>query len=174
MPKIKNHLFGKNKSLILNDAFTLVELLIVMGIMAVMATFFISGYTGVQKKARDATRKSDLNQLAKAMELYFNDYRRYPPESSGQIAGCPSTSSTACVWGTGQFTDTRTIYYKSVPADPVPAQTYIFRTDANGTYYKFYAELENPDDPDIISVAENGCSAIPACNFAITSGNTTP
>lgn len=157
----------------LPEGFTLVELLIVMGIMAVLATFFIGGYTGVQRRARDAQRKSDISQLAKSLELYFNDYRRYPAESSGLVAGCPSTTSTACTWGSGQFTDTKTIYFKTVPEDSTSGYTYIYRTNAGGTYYKIYARLENPDDPDIITVAETGCHSS-GCNFAVTSGNTTP
>jgi len=167
MPNLKNNILTPK------TGFTIIELLIVMGILGVLATFFISGYTGVQRKARDANRKSDLKQIANAMELYFNDYRAYPDESSGQIVGCPSTTATACSWGTGQFTDTDTLYIKTVPGDPTPAWTYVYRTDANGTYYKLYAMLENPEDPDIISVAETACTGA-ACNFAITSGNTTP
>ena len=156
--------------------FTLVELLIVMGIIGVLATFFIGGYTGVQRKARDANRKSDLSQLSKALELYFNDYRRYPAESSGKILGCPSTGPTACDWdGTDQFTDTKTVYYKIVPGDPQfdLGAVYIYRTNAGGTYYKLYARLENPQDPDIITTSESDCGT-GACNFAVTSGNTTP
>lgn len=153
--------------------FTIVELLIVMGILAVLATFFINGYTGTQRRARDAQRKSDLKQIANSLEIYFNDARRYPVESSGVIAGCPSTSSTPCTWGSGQFTDGVTIYFKTVPGETTTGYTYIYRSDANGTYYRLYARLENPDDPDIIVVSESGCHAS-GCNFAITSGNVTP
>jgi prepilin-type N-terminal cleavage/methylation domain-containing protein len=161
--------------------FTLVELLIVMGIIGVLATFFIGSYTGVQRRARDANRKSDLAQMSKALELYFNDYRRYPAaaaDASGKIMGCPYllAGSTACVWdNTDQFTDNRTVYYKTVPGDPQfnLGALYLYRTNANGTYYKLYAKLENPDDPDIITVSETGCFS-GSCNFAITSGNTTP
>jgi len=170
-------LISRNKKTTIKG-FTIIELLIVMGIIAVLATFFIGGYTGVQRRARDGQRKSDLKQLANAMELYFNDYRRYPAESSTTIAGCPSTTTTSCTWGSGQFTDTKTVYFKTVPVDPTSSTyQYIYRTDANGTYYKLYARLEVPDDPDInASITQDGChdDAPTVCNFAITSGNTTP
>jgi type II secretory pathway pseudopilin PulG len=146
-----------------------------MGIIGVLATFFIGGYTGAQKKARDANRKSDLNQLAKALEIYYNDYRRYPVESSGRIMGCPSTGPTACEWdGTDQFTDTKTVYYKTIPGDPNEAQgaRYVYRSDASGTYYRLYALLENLEDPDRISTSESCGTG--NCNFAVTSGNTVP
>lgn len=156
------------------SGFTLVELLIVMAIIGVLATFFIGGYTGTQKKARDANRKSDLKQISNSLEIYFNDHNRYPAESSGTIAGCPSTVPTSCAWGSGEFTDTLTVYYKTVPADPLSAQgsTYIYRTDVNGTYYKLYAGLENLQDPDVIPTLED-CGTL-TCNFAITSGNVNP
>jgi prepilin-type N-terminal cleavage/methylation domain-containing protein len=161
-----------------SSGFTLVELLIVMGIIGVLATFFIGSYTGVQRKARDANRKSDLAQLSKSLELYFNDYRRYPTaDASGKIMGCPSAPApVACDWNnTDQFTDGKTVYYKTIPGDPQFSlgAVYIYRTDANGTYYKLYAHLENSEDPDIITTSESGC-ATGGCNFAITSGNTTP
>jgi general secretion pathway protein G len=157
------------------SGFTLVELLIVMAIIGVLATFFIGSYTGVQKKARDANRKSDLTQISKALEIYYNDHRRYPAELSGKIAGCPSTGPTACDWdNTDQFTDGETVYYKTIPGDPhYPAAVYVYRSDSGGTYYKLYARLENSEDPDIIlGLSESGCTG--QCNFAITSGNAVP
>jgi len=154
--------------------FTLIELLIVMAIIGVLATLFIGGYTGTQRKARDANRKSDLKQIANSLEIYFNDHNRYPAESSGTIAGCPSTTSTSCAWGSGEFTDTLTVYYKTVPADPLVASggIYVYHTDANGTFYRLFARLENLQDSDIITTLESCGTG--GCNFAITSGNVNP
>jgi len=154
--------------------FTIIELLIVMGILAVLSTFFISGYTGTQRRARDAERKSDLKQIANSLELYFNDHHRYTAASGITIAGCPSTGPTSCAWGSGPFTDGTTVYFKIVPSDPSNGFTYVYRTDANGTNFRLYARLENSDDPDIITgLSENACHAS-GCNFAITSGNVNP
>ena len=163
----------------MRKGFTIVELLIVMSILAVLATFFISGYTGTQRRARDAQRKSDLKQIANSFEIFFSDHKRYPPASGTQIAACTynavAETGTACAWASGQFSDGTTVYFKTVPGDPSGGYTYVYRTDANGTNFKLYARLENPEDPDIITgLTENACHTTYVCNFAITSGNTTP
>ncbi len=45
------------------SGFTLIELMVVMAIIAILATAGLSAYTGYLKKARDATRISDLAAL---------------------------------------------------------------------------------------------------------------
>jgi type IV pilus assembly protein PilA len=45
------------------SAFTLVELMVVMAIIAILATAGLSAYTGYLKKARDTTRIADLRAI---------------------------------------------------------------------------------------------------------------
>ncbi len=54
------------------SGFTLVELLIVMAILGVMITFVTITFSGSQKSARDANRKSDLSQYRTALEAFAN------------------------------------------------------------------------------------------------------
>lgn len=60
--------------------FTLIELLVVISIIGILATLLIANIGGVRERARDAKRKSDLNQIQKALELYKNSQK--PPEYS--------------------------------------------------------------------------------------------
>jgi len=53
--------------------FTIVELLIVIVVIAILAAISIVAYNGIQKRARDTTRKSDLASIAKAVQLYGVD-----------------------------------------------------------------------------------------------------
>lgn len=46
------------------SGFTLIELMVVMAIIAILATAWLSAYGGYLKKARDSTRISDLNAIA--------------------------------------------------------------------------------------------------------------
>ena len=59
--------------------FTLLEILVVIGIIAILVSLGFASYTTVQKKARDAKRKSDLTTFQKAMEQCYslNSYQ-YP------------------------------------------------------------------------------------------------
>ncbi len=45
------------------SGFTLIELMVVMAIIAILATAGLSAYTGYIKKARDATRIVDLRAI---------------------------------------------------------------------------------------------------------------
>jgi len=45
------------------SGFTLIELMVVMAIIAILATAGLSAYTGYIKKARDTTRIADLDAI---------------------------------------------------------------------------------------------------------------
>lgn len=158
--------------------FTLVELLVVMAIIGVLASLAIGGFRTAQARGRDATRKSDLKQIAHSLELYYGDYGQYPNVAgTSRIAGCPSTTNTACVWGTGSFTDTKTVYFKEVPADPVPQQNYYYRIvpGSNNQKYQIFAYLETPNDPDkMTGLPSYSCGTSRNCNFAVVSANASP
>jgi len=59
--------------------FTLIELLVTMGIIAVLTGMAVFNFNQARARARDVQRKSDLSQIAKALELYRNDNNgKYP------------------------------------------------------------------------------------------------
>lgn len=64
----------KNKQ----KGFTIVELLIVIVVIGILAAIVIVTFTGVQKKARDSDRKSDVNAISGLLEVYFADKGQYP------------------------------------------------------------------------------------------------
>lgn len=168
------------------QGFTLIELLVVIAILGVLAVVGLSSFTSSQMKARDAQRKSDLKQIASALEIFYNDKGSYTASLNGFILGCPSTSQTKCDWGTGQFTDEKTIYLKTVPKDPSGGLTYYYRAiDIGGSKqgFQIFAHLENSQDTKSCIGGNCGthtdlptgitCGVAP-CNFAITSPNVTP
>lgn len=88
------------------SGFTLVELLVVVAIIAVLSVIGITIFSGVQKGARDATRKADVNAIAKAMEANKTSNSSYPAIldtyfAAGKIPTDPnSPSRTYCMaWG---------------------------------------------------------------------------
>lgn len=154
------------------SAFTLVELLVVISIISVLVSIVAVSFRSSQAKGRDAQRKSDLKQVANALELYYSDYGKYPADSAGEIVGC---NGSACAWGVGSFTDGKTVYFKVLPKDPSSGLKYFYRiVDAPANQkYQVFAHLENTQDLSIITNLTTSCGTA-TCNFAVTSPNTTP
>ena len=170
---------------IIKKGFTLVELLVVMAILGVLVTILASGFRNAQLRGHDTQRKSDLKEISNSLELFYQDYGYYPPASNGYIDACPynpgSNSGTACSWGSGVMTDSKTVYFKTMPDDPTSDYNYYYRTVAGSNDQKFqlYAHLENTQDPDCINgdcttpAVAVTCGGTSVCNFSIHSPNTT-
>jgi len=58
--------------------FTLIELLIVIAIIAILATIVIISVANAQQKSRDAKRQADLKVISKAIYIYYNDHTTMP------------------------------------------------------------------------------------------------
>ena len=58
--------------------FTLVEMLIVVVIIGILSAALLPRLQGAQSSARDAARRSDLNQLGSAILSYYNNRWDYP------------------------------------------------------------------------------------------------
>ncbi|HYD34829.1 MAG TPA: prepilin-type N-terminal cleavage/methylation domain-containing protein [Vitreimonas sp.] len=164
--------------------FTLMEIMIVMVIIGVLSTIGVGSYRSTQQKSRDARRKSDLKNIASALEVYYNDKSKYPDDGSdsGKIYGCGTkstndTGKTVCEWGEA-FEETvtgvtaRTIYMVKLPEDPRSTYTYYYYTDGSRKIFHLYAYLENDLDTDI-NAEDSGydCGAY-ECNYVVTSTNT--
>lgn len=61
-----------------NEGFTIVELLIVIVIIGILVTLVIIGYNGIQSRARDADRASDISTLKKKLEVFYAINGYYP------------------------------------------------------------------------------------------------
>lgn len=76
-------------------SFTLIEMIVVIGIIAILVTLGFASYSTVQKKARDSRRKGDLNSMQKVLEQCYtvNNYKY--PSIIGNEASTASTDCTA-------------------------------------------------------------------------------
>ncbi len=65
--------------------FTLIELMVVMGIMVVLAGIVVGGVTGTTDIGRDAAASSDLNTIQSAVDRFYTDAdpQEYPVMSAG-------------------------------------------------------------------------------------------
>lgn len=60
------------------SGFTIVELLIVIVVIGILAALVVTTFSGVQRKARNAERQSDINAIHTQLEAYFNEKNEYP------------------------------------------------------------------------------------------------
>jgi prepilin-type N-terminal cleavage/methylation domain-containing protein len=75
-PIFKRHLNSES-------AFTIVELLIVIVIIGILAALVIVAFNGVEARARDTKRKTDLSLIKKALQLYGTDNGNFIGTGSG-------------------------------------------------------------------------------------------
>jgi len=54
-----------------SSAFTLLELLVVIGIIGLLVAIGTISYSSAQQRARDARRRSDLEAISRALEQYY-------------------------------------------------------------------------------------------------------
>lgn len=158
--------------------FTLVELLVVIAIIGILTTIGVANFRASRIKARDASRKHDLEQISKSLEAYLNDYNQYPAhDADGRIVCKPATASS-CNWGS-VFSDdgNKTSYMVKLPSESNSRYRYMYVS--TGSTFKLYTRLENENDPDIDSSINLSCETTGAtgeeneCNYVIGSTNAT-
>jgi len=139
--------------MITKKAFSLVEILVVVTIIALLASLAAASYSQFVKQARDAKRKTDVEQIRAAIELYRNF------DASGLY---PATA--AIVFGTGNIADASATYLTKIPNDPLSSRGYtLYYTNVSPfTNYTLCAYLENGGT----AVAGTICgSASLQCNY---------
>jgi prepilin-type N-terminal cleavage/methylation domain-containing protein len=62
-------------------AFSLIELIVVIGIISLLTVISIAGFTAQQKKARDSRRIADIGSLGLAIENYRTIKNAYPSQN---------------------------------------------------------------------------------------------
>lgn len=129
--------------------FTLIELLLVVAIIGVLATFSMVNFIGVRQRARDAQRKSDIEQLRSAFEIYRSDQASYPPSP---LPNC-GASLTAPAPATG------TVYLQKSPCDPITNAKYNYSvTGSPPRAYTLVACLENSNDSQKDATKNSSCN----------------
>lgn len=58
--------------------FTIVELLIVIVVIGILAALVITTFSGIQQRARNTERETDIKALHSQLEAYYAQYGHYP------------------------------------------------------------------------------------------------
>lgn len=120
----------------MKKAFTLVELLVVISIMAILTIITVSQFRTARKRANDVARKGDLNSVAKALQLYFADYGTMPADNVINDN-----------WGEVFKDSSGYIYMVKLPKENTKGwPQYCYKTD--GKKYALFAKLEVQSDEE--------------------------
>ncbi len=136
----------------MRKGFTLVELLVVIAIIGILLALIGSNFQDARVQTRDAKRKSDLESIRSALELFKSDNGYYPNNSA--------------------YSSLTPNYINKLPNDP-SGGSYTYRADpatcdGGGKCYKYIlgAFLEN-NPPNNCTVTLS-CSPLGSCNYCVT------
>ncbi|MCL4354333.1 type II secretion system GspH family protein [Patescibacteria group bacterium] len=161
--------------------FTLVELLVVVGILSVISVGAISILNPSEqfKKASDARKKADLSQIQKALESFYEDNGSYPEINGSGDFRIKALNGNVVDWGTSWQP-----YMNILPKSP--SGTYVYYSSGGQSYY-LYASLERTGDPQLCNNGD-ACTGLTGvggepdltvacggvCTYGVSSPNVSP
>ncbi len=147
--------------------FTLIELMIAIGILGILVAVSAFALQGTRESARDARRKADLETMKSGLVLYRADCSAYPttaafPDPPGALVGTGTPTSCAVA----------NTYIAQVPDDPTAGQNYYYTTVGAGNQrFVLCARLEQSVTGFVVhaSCGNNCGSGSLPCNYSVTS-----
>lgn len=144
-----------------------------MAVLATIVLIVVNPFEQVNKSF-DSRRKADLAQIQRSLEVYYQDFDRYPPSFENKISA-DGTANTDVVWGSPWPP-----YMDVVPADPKSNKNYAYWVDSTGQQYALYASLDRgAKDAQACNggaacTNSTGITCGGICNYGVTSPNISP
>jgi prepilin-type N-terminal cleavage/methylation domain-containing protein len=101
--------------------FTLIELLVVIAIIGLLSSVVLASLNTARAKARDARRLSDLQEVQKALELYYDKHLSYPPATDYNRLSCGSGGANDFATALAPLVSDK--FIPSIPKDPINTKT---------------------------------------------------
>lgn len=121
--------------------FTLVELIVVITILAILGTIGYISFLGYNVIARDTVRTSDINNIAKVVELTKIEKGSYP-EVSNIVNVTFSWSTIWKQWSFGHDSHVEARRISEVPTDPLTGNEYAYSKTTWTNEYQVWAIME--------------------------------
>jgi len=135
------------------SGFTLIEVLVSVTIIAVLVAIAAISYSSINKQSHDARRKSDIEQIRSALEMYRADNGTYPGPSAWANAWAPVDNTALIAY--------LEPYLSPLPRDPV----------GNAPYYYYFATGCSGADPArvcyrycLLSFVEKPANSVTECD----------
>ena len=122
------------------QGFTLIEILIVVAIIAILASMVLVGLGPTQRAGRDARRISDLRSIQTGLELAYSKCGYYPGTISGGVCSTVDPGDWTAIGAT-----LTQVGVNNLPNDPNSNATYGY-ADLSGSGYVVGAALEDPSN----------------------------
>ncbi|MEO8065695.1 MAG: type II secretion system protein [Candidatus Doudnabacteria bacterium] len=143
--------------------FTLIELLVVISVIGLLASIVLVALNSARAKARDAKRRSDIDQASSALAVYYDANNAYPTTSGSWWGNCIGYGAHGTTGASGWIPNLAPTYIGQLPGDAIPPNTgkcYLYQS--NGTDYKIlaYLTVENcpvPTTDPLYDPARPGC-----------------
>jgi len=122
-------------------AFTLVELIVVISVLAVLSTIAMTQIGNVWSSARDSQRLTDLSSMKSSLEMFRAKSGRLPSPTNGTGI----TYSGGLLWTQGMFGDNTYRELNSItpkPIDPKYKLEYVYSVANNGSEFELGGILE--------------------------------
>ena len=129
----------------MKKSFSLIEILVVTTIIVLLTTVAIISYSQFTKTARDARRKTDLEQIKAALEMYRSSNDQYYSGSFDNNCGSVNWLST---------------YISTIYSDQKPTFYYYCKISANDYTLGTYLETGG-------SSSCGSCGPSTSCNFCV-------
>ncbi|MFA5714570.1 MAG: prepilin-type N-terminal cleavage/methylation domain-containing protein [Candidatus Paceibacterota bacterium] len=138
------------------NAFTMIELLVVVAIIGILSGLIIVGMGDLTKNARDGKRKGEIDTVRKALWMQSNmGSKGYPVETNwcclGKTGDCPTLTSALVPDFVGKL-----------PQDPSYNslnKEYCYMYKSNGTTFDLYTQLEKKGSislsPESVKISES-------------------
>lgn len=135
--------------------FTLIEILVVIGIMGTLITLLLPNFIGGRQRSKDAKRKLDIEQISSALEQYRSVAGVYPT-SVELDCDAPKETLTYNSGSAGAVT-----FLSTIPQDP-GCTSYIYMMPVQTTTdYTLCAYLEastSSTDAGTVDCGDNDCN----------------